>query len=65
VEIVLPDFNEDGRVDASDLDIICEAFGSCKSDEKWNPTCDVNNDGKINIIDVAVTAKAFGKVAPQ
>jgi hypothetical protein len=65
VEIVLPDFNKDGRVDTSDLDIIREAFGSGKSDEKWNPACDVNNDGKINIVDVAVTAKAFGKVAPQ
>lgn len=64
VEIVPPDFNKDGRVDASDLDIIREAFGSCKNDGEWNPVCDVNNDGKINIVDVAVTAKAFGKTAP-
>lgn len=64
VEIVLPDFNNDGRADASDLDIVCKAFHSCKSDENWNPICDVNNDGRINIVDVAITAKAFGKVAP-
>jgi len=61
VEVILPDFNSDGRVDGSDLDIIAQAFRSYPSHERWNPICDVNKDSKINILDIAVTAKSFGK----
>jgi hypothetical protein len=61
VEVVLPDFNNDGKVDISDLSAVCRAFDSCPGDARWNPACDVNKDFIINIMDVAVTAKAYGK----
>jgi hypothetical protein len=61
VEVVLPDFNNDGKVDTSDLTIIRDAFGSTPGQRRWNPACDVNKDSKINILDIAVTAKAYGK----
>jgi thermitase len=61
VEATLPDFNNDGKVDTSDLTTIANAFRSQPSNEKWNPVCDVNHDSRIDILDVAVVAKAFGK----
>jgi hypothetical protein len=61
VEVTLPDFNNDGKVDTTDLTTVVQAFGSRPSEEGWNSTCDVNRDSIINIIDVAITARAFGK----
>jgi hypothetical protein len=61
VEATLPDFNDDGKVDASDLTTIAVAFRSQPGNERWNPICDVNHDSRIDILDVAVAAKAFGK----
>lgn len=61
VEVVLPDFDQDGTVDIPDFAILTQAFGSGPSHERWNPICDVNRDSKINIVDVAITAKAYGK----
>ena len=60
VEVVLPDFNNDGKVDISDLAIISMAFGSTPGHGRWNPAWDVNKDSKINILDMVITAKYFG-----
>ena len=65
VNIVLPDFDGDIDVDASDMLIVCQAFGSHVGDEKWKPSCDVNKDLLINILDVAVTAKSYGRSATK
>jgi Ca2+-binding EF-hand superfamily protein len=59
----LPDFNEDGKVDTSDLALLIAAFGSDFGSERWNSMCDLNNDSQINIIDVAVTARVYGKMS--
>jgi hypothetical protein len=61
VEASLPDFNNDGKVDASDLTAISNAFRSQPGMERWNHMCDVNQDLRIDIRDIAVVAKAFGK----
>jgi len=61
VEASLPDFNNDGKVDDSDLTAISNAFRSQPDGERWNPRCDVNHDSKIDVLDAAVVAKAFGK----
>jgi hypothetical protein len=65
VTVVLPDFNNDGKVDILDLTIIGQAFDSTLGDARWNPLCDVNHDSVINILDVAVTAKAYGKTVAE
>jgi hypothetical protein len=61
VEATLPDFNHDGKVDASDLNLISSAFRAQPGGLRWNQIFDVNLDLKIDILDVAVVAKAFGK----
>jgi hypothetical protein len=61
VEVVLPDFNEDGKVDLSDLEIMRQAFGSQEGDARWNPLCDMDHNSKCDILDLAVVARAYGR----
>jgi len=54
------DINGDGRVDIADVAVVCCAFGSWPTHERWNPTCDVNGDSRIGIMDVALACHKFG-----
>lgn len=56
----LPDFNNDGIVDSTDIALIARAFGMRQGDQGWNPVFDINRDSKINMIDIAKTARAYG-----
>ncbi len=53
------DFNQDGKVNQDDLDIISEALGSKKGDEAFNWRCDLNRDRIIDMKDMAEFAKAM------
>ena len=46
------DVNGDGKVDASDLLVLSEAYGSALSKPNWNPNCDINGDGKVDASDL-------------
>jgi parallel beta-helix repeat protein len=56
----LADINVDGKVDIRDLAMVCGAFGSYPSHQRWNPACDMNGDNRIDIYDVAYVAHYFG-----
>lgn len=44
------DFNNDGRVDSLDLNMLLKAV----SDKSANPKYDLNKDGKVNSVDIDV-----------
>lgn len=51
------DFNRDGKVDNTDLDLITSLLGVQKSDKNYNPRCDMDRSGVIDTIDLAMFAK--------
>lgn len=59
------DVNWDGFIDAHDIDLFREAYGSRPGDPNWNPDCDLNRDGKVDLFDVARAGRNFGKTAPS
>ncbi|MEM0006909.1 MAG: dockerin type I domain-containing protein [Candidatus Bathyarchaeia archaeon] len=58
--ILKSDVNNDGKVDAKDIAIVCKAFGTQPGDPRWNPVADLNNDGKVDAKDIAIVCKSFG-----
>jgi len=60
VELV-GDVNGDGKVDASDLLDLSEAYGSDSSKPNWNSDCDINNDGKVDVLDLYALSKNYGE----
>lgn len=57
------DFNLDGRVDETDLNLFQTAFGSSTGDANYNPAFDFNNDGTIGDEDFQEFLDHFGTVA--
>uniref|UniRef100_A0A7C4TPZ4 CARDB domain-containing protein n=1 Tax=candidate division WWE3 bacterium TaxID=2053526 RepID=A0A7C4TPZ4_UNCKA len=63
VEIrMMGDVNGDGKVDMSDIGIVCFAFGASPDHPRWNPTCDLDQNGIIDLRDIGLTAKHFGEI---
>jgi len=52
------DVNGDGNVNATDLSIFSEAYGSVPPN---NPDCDFDNNGKIDVFDLFIQSKNYGK----
>ncbi len=59
-ETWLPDFNNDGIFDLSDITLIAGAFGLQHDDQDWNPVFDINHDSHIDMIDIAKIARTYG-----
>ena len=57
----LGDVNGDRTVDASDLFVLSEAYGSDPSKPNWNPDCDFNWDGKVDASDLFDLGKNYGR----
>ena len=57
------DFNADGRVDQSDLNIFEAAYGSSTGDLNFNSQCDFNNNGTVDANDYQEFLDHFGTVA--
>jgi hypothetical protein len=57
------DFNLDGRVDETDLNLFQTAFGSSTGDTNYNSSLDFNNDGTIGNEDFQEFLDHFGTVA--
>lgn len=53
------DVNADGKVDASDLTALSEAYGSSLHTHNWNENCDFNADNIINISDLYPLGKNY------
>jgi hypothetical protein len=62
-EASIPDFNNDGIVDAADMAMIARAFGTRQDQQSWNVVFDVNNDSKVDMVDIAKTAKLSGRTS--
>jgi subtilisin family serine protease len=54
------DINLDGHVDAADLVLLAEAFGSSTSDANYDPACDLNSDGRIDVSDILILSANWG-----
>lgn len=55
------DFDEDGRVDGSDLVYFGHLFGSTDGSARWDSRADFNSDDVIDGEDLAVIASNFGQ----
>ena len=55
------DFNNDGVVNALDLAIFRQAFGSQTGQPNFKPAADLNGDGRINALDLSLFQQRFGK----
>jgi acyl-CoA thioesterase-1 len=55
------DLNRDGRVDGDDLVLLALAFGSRRSDARFNLAADLNGDGSVDGKDLAILAGNFGQ----
>lgn len=51
------DFNEDGNIDASDISIFIEKYGSNEGEAKYDSKVDLNGDGVIDIFDITELIK--------
>lgn len=57
------DFNGDGRIDETDLQLFLTAFGSSTGDPAYNAQFDFNNDGSVGDSDYDEFLARFGTVA--
>jgi hypothetical protein len=55
------DLNNDGVVNALDLAMFRQAFGSQRGQPNFNERADMNGDGRINALDLALFQARFGK----
>ena len=58
------DVNQDHKVDAKDVYIVAEAYGSTPQIPGWNPQADINGDSTVNVKDVYLVAQHFGETYP-
>jgi len=52
------DANDDGHIDALDVDLLQAAFGALPDHLNWDERCDFNGDGRINLQDFAAWVEA-------
>jgi serine protease AprX len=55
------DINADGKVDAKDVYIAAQAYGSRPGYPYWNANCDINDDGTSDLKDYYIVCKNYGK----
>lgn len=55
------DADGDGKVDASDLFSLSQAYGSGLGGVHWNPNCDFNGDSKVEVLDLFDLSKNYGE----
>ena len=55
-----PDFNDDTKVDISDVVLLRSRYGSTSGEGSYDPRFDLNADGKIGISDVVMVRTVYG-----
>lgn len=55
------DINIDGIINADDLILLTQAYGSTSTSPNWNPDADLNKDGTVNIFDLNLLCRDYGK----
>ena len=63
------DINGDGKVDAADITVVLDAFGSYAGHPRWNPNADISGpDGKsdnvVDMNDLILVLMEFGQSVP-
>jgi len=61
---LLGDVNDDRTVNASDVSVFSNAYGSKPGDSKWNPNCNFdgfNGDNKVDAFDLFDLGKNYGR----
>jgi len=58
---ILGDANGDAAVNATDLLLVDQAFGSVPGSSNWNVNCDFNKDNIVNVSDLKTLGKNYGK----
>ncbi len=59
--LLMGDVNGDWIVNATDLSLLDDAYGSMPGDPNWNIECDLNNDGVVEAKDLTMLGKNYGK----
>jgi len=57
------DANGDAVVDATDLLLLNQAYGSVLGSSNWNVNCDFNEDSRVNVSDLETLGKNYGKAS--
>jgi subtilisin family serine protease len=57
------DVNRDAIVNAADLLLLNQAYGTTPSSANWNPKCDFNKDNMTNVSDLRTLGKNYGRSA--
>lgn len=63
ISIVACDFNKDGKIDKSDIEIFSYVLSTSVNDLAYLDYCDLNHDGYINAKDMAIMKKFIGTSA--
>lgn len=63
ISIVACDFNKDGKIDKSDIEIFSYVLSTSINDLAYLDYCDLNHDGYINAKDMAIMKKFIGTSA--
>ena len=54
------DFNEDGAVNETDIDLIVAFWNTLSGADGYDPTYDVDGNGVINVVDIMLVASQYG-----
>lgn len=56
------DVNGDGQVDAGDLAVVGDAYGTVEGNSGYNPDADLNDDQVLDVLDLAECGKNYGEI---
>lgn len=60
---LIGDINGDGTINAQDLAILQQAYGSSQGSSNWNPNADLNHDNTVDEQDLYILSQNYGKTA--
>jgi len=55
------DLNDDGYIDITEIQMVSNAFGSKRGDERYERRIDFNHDGVIDIHELVMISSLFGR----
>ena len=64
-DVLAPDINGDGLVNALDFSVLASSFNSGEGDAGFDPRADLNDDGVVSATDFSALAANFNTALPQ